>query len=178
MRPGSLLLTAGLLATCAEYVPDCANNRLKIVSVSVVPPSECSVSDGAITAAVQGGQPPFSYWLDDNKVDLPLTRVAAGRYHLRVADYRGCSDTTTVAILAPSTARWKDDLQPIFTTRCAKAGCHVGTGRGDFSKLEDVLDNLKAVRHRVYTRSMPQDSPLDEAMVRRIICWIDSGAKE
>jgi hypothetical protein len=68
------------------------------VVVSVVPDS-CPSPSGAATAAVTGGQPPYSYtWMPGNLTTSTISGVPSGTYTLTITDGAGCVINTNVVI--------------------------------------------------------------------------------
>lgn len=73
------------------------------------------------------------------------------------------------------------EIQPIINANCAIAGCHItGFQQGDLSTFHSVMEKVDAGTFRlrvIDTKSMPPLNPLNENDIKKIICWLDSGAK-
>lgn len=67
------------------------------------------------------------------------------------------------------------DVKPIIDANCVQ--CH-GAG-GNFPNLttyNGVSANAAIVKSEVVARTMPQGTPLSDAEIQAISCWVDNGA--
>jgi uncharacterized membrane protein len=82
---------------------------------------------------------------------------------------------------ATSPAKFKADILPLITSKCATPYCHNTDASGGI-----VLQNyaeISAAKARIYERavvekSMPLNFPLQPAEINLLKCWIDNGAKD
>jgi len=75
------------------------------LTVTVTPTNQsCSAgSNGSITASASGGTGAYTYaWLPGNQTTSSITGVSVGNYTVTVSDNKGCSNTQTVSLTAPS----------------------------------------------------------------------------
>ncbi len=80
---------------------------------------------------------------------------------------------------ATSPAKFRADILPLITSKCAIPGCHNTDASGGV-----VLQNyaeINAAKDRIYERavvekSMPATGPLPPAEIALLKCWIDNGA--
>jgi hypothetical protein len=109
----------------------------------------------------------------------------------------GCYKTSTIVVNPGSsitqTMSFKTDIVPLFTTSCAKAGCHVAGAKnpdlteanaykaladGTFIKANDP-DNSILMLWLTGKKSpvMPMGAGPDEKINAKIYAWIKQGAK-
>lgn len=74
-------------------------------------------------------------------------------------------------------------IEPIITTNCAISGCHdAGSGMSlvTYNDVKLYVDNGLLKDRALVKKDMPTApiSPLSEAQLARITCWLDNGAKE
>lgn len=85
--------------------PDTVTNVVSVMSASVVSSSSVTCfngNNGAATATVSLGTPPFAYaWTPSGGASLNASSLAAGNYSFTVTDANGCQKTATVAIAQP-----------------------------------------------------------------------------
>ena len=82
---------------------------------------------------------------------------------------------------ATSPAKYRADILPLITSKCATPYCHNTDASGGI-----VLQNyaeISAAKVRIYERavvekSMPLNFPLQPAELNLLKCWIDNGAKD
>ena len=82
---------------------------------------------------------------------------------------------------ATSPSKFRADILPLITSKCAIPGCHNTDASGGI-----VLQNyagISAAKVRIYERavvekSMPAGAPLQPAEINLLKCWIDNGAKD
>lgn len=74
---------------------------------------------------------------------------------------------------------FKADIQPIFKTSCAKAGCHDGTSMpldfSQYSQIKPLLDDSEVYYYVIADRKMPEDGPLDSTQYHLVKCWLKNG---
>lgn len=76
-------------------------------------------------------------------------------------------------------AKFTVDVSPIIQSRCATVGCHeAGSGNGpgaltDYDKIRNAANQIKPA---ITSRIMPKGSTLSTDEIKKIICWINSGA--
>ena len=77
---------------------------------------------------------------------------------------------------------YRDDVAKIFTTSCAKSGCHDGSnGLKDYSKYEGVFQDKNTIQRGIrlgletITNGRAQLSVEEKQL---ILCWINRGAPE
>lgn len=74
-----------------------------VTLVSSTPVSCAGGSNGAATVAASGGNGSYTYlWVPGNEATPGVTGKAAGQYKVYVRDSKGCEDSLTVNITAPS----------------------------------------------------------------------------
>ena len=85
-----------------------------------------------------------------------------------------------IAVCDGSSPTYNSYVQSIITSNCS--GCHgVGSNNGDFStyaKLSTVTSNGKFEKEVLTNQSMPQSSPLPDADLDKLKCWIEAGFPE
>lgn len=73
-----------------------------IASAAATPVTCFGLSDGAVTALVQGGTPGYQYqWSAGNVADSINRSLPAGNYRLLVTDRNGCTDTASIVVTQP-----------------------------------------------------------------------------
>lgn len=71
--------------------------------VRLLAPISCATKqDGAMQAFVSGGTAPFAFSWSNGKQTAVLDSLAAGDYRVTVSDIRGCRDSSSLRLLAPS----------------------------------------------------------------------------
>lgn len=71
---------------------DCTKSTLSISLIDTTPSSSCSSNDGIIDVSVTGGEPPYTFFVNDKEMPGPsITGVHSGIYVVRVKDKQGCS---------------------------------------------------------------------------------------
>lgn len=76
-------------------------------------------------------------------------------------------------------ATFNADILPLFTTKCAIAGCHDATASGgntfqSYNQISSVKDRIHI--RAVVQKSMPPTGPLPQTDIDKIKCWIEAGA--
>lgn len=180
-----VIVLGSMLIGCTERdVPmevDCSRDPVQLIEIKKTNPTDCTTADGELMVTASGGLLSYQYKIDNGFTSSGnFTALAAGDYEVIARDQSGCTDTLRITLEAKQAValNWTTHLQPVFVTRCAKAGCHVGTGRGDFRRYADVIEYKDNIRHRVITGSMPLDAPMPKDQIRLIVCWINAGAPE
>lgn len=90
-------------------------------------------------------------------------------------EYYGLADCET------NEATFSGDIRAIIATNCAVPECHVqGTGLPAFTDYEKIAENADIIKFQTSAGAMPpassgQNITIEE--VRKIACWVDSGAK-
>ncbi len=64
--------------------------------------------DWTITSNVTGGTAPYSYLWDSGEYTDSLNELISGTYSLTVVDARGCTETTSINLVAPDTLKVND----------------------------------------------------------------------
>lgn len=112
------VVASGLTNICAGtytlHVSDangCSNNT---ITTTLLPPPSLSVTlnmtpascngncDGALSAIVSGGTPPYGVTWSDGSTFNPNTNLCAGAYNVIVTDNNGCLITAPVTVTQPS----------------------------------------------------------------------------
>ncbi len=75
-----------------------------LVVPNITPASCTSSADGAITATVMGGTPPYNYAWSNGAASPAISGLAGGMYTLTLTDANGCIQTQTYQILVTLTA--------------------------------------------------------------------------
>lgn len=105
-EPGQFQLTAQLSSVAGGYNVSCA-----------------TATDGSIDAAVGGGTGPYTYFWNGpdgfTSINLDLTGLAAGEYHLTVHDANGCNAQASFSLVAPAAIQ-------IGLTATAQPACNGG----------------------------------------------------
>lgn len=85
-----------------------------------------------------------------------------------------------VAVCDGSSPTYTSTVSAIISSNCS--GCHgPGSNDGDFStyaKLSTVTSNGKFENEVLTNQSMPQSSPLPDADLDKLKCWIENGFPE
>ena len=83
----------------------------------------------------------------------------------------------------PQSVSYKDQLIPLFNTKCALSGCHNGdsTSVGNFNEYAEIkmrVDNGQFKIKMFDSKSMPPISqpPLTSEEYNKLKCWFDAGA--
>ena len=89
------------------------------------------------------------------------------------------------------TASWKNDIEPIINTRCAIPNCHGAgfvNGPGPLINYDAVRIAAIDIKSAVVSGFMPAEestisftvepshNPLTGDQIKKIACWVDSGA--
>jgi hypothetical protein len=70
------------------------------------------------------------------------------------------------------------EIRPIFEAECTTSGCHASNTRySDLTTYQGVKENAADIRFFVDIGRMPPNGRLPETQVKKIIDWIDQGAK-
>jgi len=149
-----------------------------IFSVSIKG-SGCNTDNGTITIAASGGNPDYTYQLDQGtfQADPTFTSLATGTYGITIKDANECQFSESHQVLTGIT--WSGSIKDIILARCAITGCHVaGTGLPEWEILSNVQAQAGLIRARINNGSMPPTGATDltDAQIARFTCWIDDGA--
>ncbi len=94
-----------ILALSCEYndtprPADCSKSSLAITRVEKIDESGCSLNNGIAQVFVEGGVPPYVYFINGQNEQSSNTfaNLSAGFYSLLIRDSKGCSDTMTFEI--------------------------------------------------------------------------------
>lgn len=173
------IVIAGIVHCCAYHdvgQPPCLPAA---PGIAVIPESDCFSEDGSIVLEVTDASYRYSFQLDA-PVDKPeFTHLAAGSYYIEIIDKNDCR--TWLQVDVPRTlpnVTWSQDVRPIIETRCSKAACHGGSNRVLFGSYETVKLHAQQIKVQVSMRSMPQDGQLTDDEIKKIVCWVESGAPE
>jgi hypothetical protein len=88
-----------------------------LLTLATIAPAVCDgLSDGSITATVQGGVSPYQYMLDQGVwgVSPVFENMAAGNYHVKVQDANGCNVSKDLVI---AKANSKPDVNFLVASR-------------------------------------------------------------
>ena len=66
------------------------------------------------------------------------------------------------------------NVKPIIDNNCVS--CHNGGLFPNLSTYNSISANAAIVKDAVVTKYMPQGSPLSDADIQAISCWVDAGA--
>lgn len=79
-----------------------------------------------------------------------------------------------------SNAQYVSDIMPIINANCVSSGCHnAGSGNGDYTSygaLQTSASNGALERRVVTNKTMPPGKSLISEELKKIKCWISSGA--
>lgn len=76
-------------------------------------------------------------------------------------------------------AKYTADVSPIIQSRCAISGCHDAgsiNGPGELTSFDKIKNAAVQIKSAVVSRYMPQGATLTTAEIKKITCWVDSGA--
>jgi outer membrane protein OmpA-like peptidoglycan-associated protein len=108
------------------------SNAPLLATLIVRHPSCAGAQDGSIEIRVQGGQPPYEYFWDDQRLTGSIERdLSAGSYEVIVLDHSGAEYTDATALLEPEAMQVlisEDPTSEGFTLVARASG-----GRGDFA---------------------------------------------
>lgn len=75
---------------------------------------------------------------------------------------------------------YSSNIKPIISSNCTSSGCHnANSNNGDFTTYEGLkakADNGTLNTRVVEQKNMPPSQPLSLDDLKKIKCWIDSGA--
>lgn len=150
------------------------------VSFEMIPNTDCLIGNGSVKFMPNGGTPPYQLKFNNKIVaGMEVSTLNNGLYQAVISDANLCEFVIAVSIPQGVTSTsWSVDIKPIIDTRCAKPICHVsGTGRSDFSKLENVQQLATQIKTRTQNGSMPFDEPMPNSQIQLIACWVNDGAR-
>jgi len=94
----ALLVCSTLFWSCDDDEIVIPRIKISLESTSV---SSFGASDGAITATVEGGQPPYQYFWNTGSTDKGINGLPAGEYTLKVVDSESAVASVTVILEQP-----------------------------------------------------------------------------
>lgn len=147
------------------------------ISVETVE-SACGSNTGKIVINVEGGEPPFSFKLDNTEFQTTpsFEDLAIGQYTILAEDASGCSVTQSVEITANVEF---SAVQALIQTNCATSICHGGNVNPDFRQSSNISESAARIKSRTTGKTMPPSSSgisLTDQEIDLIACWVDSGA--
>lgn len=78
-------------------------------------------------------------------------------------------------------AKFSTDIGPLIQTRCAISGCHAAgstNGPGPLTSYTLIKNAAPEIKVAVVSRFMPRIGTLTPLEIKKISCWVDSGAPE
>ena len=179
-------LSSGIYTITAQDVNQCSTtvvvtvqdeSDLTIMASSTI--SGCEMQNATITVSASGGNPDYTYQLEQGtfQVDPTFSSLAAGIYEVTVKDANGCQFTEPHQVLSGIT--WSGSVNAIVLATCAITGCHVaGTGLPQWGILSVVQGQAALIKTRINDRSMPPVGAADltNEEIALFTCWIDDGA--
>ena len=116
--------------------------------------------------------------------------VTATLFILSILMVNGCrydkAEILNSSISAPvncatSPAKFRADILPLITSKCATPNCHDTQASGGV--VLQTYAEISAAKDRIYERavvekSMPQSGPLQPAAINLLKCWINNGAQD
>jgi hypothetical protein len=149
-------------------------------TVNITADNQCTTDNGTATINVTGGVAPYQYQLDAQGygTDNVFSGLKEGQHVVVVKDDEDCQRTISVVVPHGNTGTsYGTDVKSIITASCALSGCHgAGTGSRDWTVFSNVKNNAANIKARVVNRTMPPSSPLPQAQIDVIRCWVDDGA--
>ncbi len=187
-QPGSSFdqLSSGIYTITVQDVNLCTKtldvtvlDDVDLSFVASLTTSGCGLGNGTITVTASGGNPDYSYQLDQGtfQAEPDFTSLAAGTYMVTLKDANGCEFSESHQVLTGIT--WSDNVNAIILARCALTGCHVaGTGLPQWENLATVQGSVALIKTRINNRSMPPAGATDltDLQIAQFTCWIDDGA--
>ncbi len=82
------------------------NQPVSALSVVVMPTnlSGFGLSNGSVIASVSGGTSPYTYVWSSGQITQNLTAIPAGSYNVTVTDFKGCTITSSIAVVTEPNA--------------------------------------------------------------------------
>ena len=149
-------------------------------TVETEPDDECSTDNGIALVTATGGVPPYQFQIDSKGYGggSMFFNLKEGQHVVVVKDSAECQITLAINIKHGQTGiSYASQIKDILTTNCAKSGCHgAGTGSRDWTVFANVKANAVNIKTRTSNRTMPPDTPLHQADIDLIRCWVDDGA--
>lgn len=140
-------------------------------------------SNGEIQINATGGSGGYTYAVGSSGFSAtnPIPNLSAGSYTIKVKDSNGCEISKSVSVGVESALTYNANIKSIIDANCTNGECHA-SARGIISKPLTTYSNVNEfknqIRNAVSSGSMPKNSSLDADTKNKILCWIDSGAKE
>lgn len=78
-------------------------------------------------------------------------------------------------------ARFSIDVKPIIENNCAFEGCHGAgstNGPGQLLTFKEIKAAAPEIKAALVTRLMPKGFSITTMEIKKISCWVDSGAPE
>ncbi|MBC7776175.1 MAG: T9SS type A sorting domain-containing protein [Phycisphaerae bacterium] len=124
-------------------------------------PATPGLSDGAATAQVGIGNPPYQYEWSDGSTEQTATDLAAGNYTVTVTDAHGCTDALSIS-LGSSSAADLGDFAKISLYPNPTSG--VATFQATFGRLLDAqIEILNPLGQRVWYISANKTDQLSQS---------------
>jgi gliding motility-associated-like protein len=121
LTAGSFVVTATDKNGCTKTAGATITPTTPISSGTTVSPVSCfNGSNGAVTIAVAGGTPLYSYLWSNNATTGNLNNLTAGTYTLTITDANSCTATVTAVVAQPNAI--------VLTTQATPAGCNGTNG--------------------------------------------------
>ncbi len=141
-------------------------------------------ANGSVTINATGGSGTYMYAIDGGTFQNSrvFSDLAAGSYTITVEDSNGCSVNVPVTVVeisanAPSFAT---DIQPIVSSRCATASCHVPNGSAPFplQNHAEISSRAGRIKIRTQAQTMPPSgsTQLTGPQITLLAAWVDAGA--
>jgi hypothetical protein len=146
---------------------------------AIVADTGCTTSNGSISVAASGGQPPYQYQLNSNAFGNSsiFSALAPASYTITVKDSKGCTKTHTAVVTKSTTnsvISYTNDILPLLTANCNFTGCHT-SGSRDFTTYDKVKAKRTNIKLRTGNGTMPPSGALSQAQIALIACWVDGG---
>lgn len=179
LSSGIYTITAQDVNQCSATLDVTVQDVSDLIIMASSTSSGCELQNATITVSASGGNPDYTYQLDQGtfQVDPTFTNLSAGIYEVTVKDAIGCQFTEPHQVLSGIT--WSGSVNAIILARCAITGCHVaGTGLPQWGILSNVQAQAAFIKTRINNRSMPPAGATDltDDEIARFTCWIDDGA--
>lgn len=142
--------------------------------------NQCTGDNGSATVNATGGVPPYQYQIDAKGYGAlnSFVNLGEGQHVVVIKDAAECQTTIAIRIEHGSTGvSYATQIKNIINTSCAKAGCHdAGAGSRNWTDYSNVKANAQNIKIRTANHTMPPDTPLPQADIDLIRCWVDDGA--
>lgn len=99
LTQGTVTVTITDAISCTVEITDTIFQPDQVmINLVITPETSSGQSDGAATAEVSGGTPPYNYSWSNNTHNPSISGMQAGTYSLAIVDANGCFATTPVVI--------------------------------------------------------------------------------